>query len=200
VDSDDDSPPQKKEKKAELQRQQAKSCVPALAGASTFFHDQRVGAKGIRSKIKEAENAELLHISHQQFSAFMDLAAVADPNNDFLEKLNSDHRKELHRLAWLLLSDNNVLLYGIGNKRPLIKELVESFLEGEDVLEVGLPSYNTIAPVEQQMVKSLLEHIEKVVLKNRFVDTLTLSWPKRAELVAGKCYFLAVPVGSVSNM
>jgi hypothetical protein len=184
IDSDD-SPPHKKEKKVDIPKQQAESCVPSLSGASTFFHNQRVGAKGIRSKIKEAESAELLHISHQQFSAFLDLAAVADPNNAFIEQLNTYHRKELHRLAWLLLADHNVLLYGIGNKCPLIKDLVESFLNGEDVIEVGMPSHNTIAPAEQQMVKSLLEHIEKTVLKNRFVDTCALSWPKRAELIAG---------------
>jgi hypothetical protein len=170
--------------------------MPSLVGASSFFRHQRQGAKGIRGKVHDAaQNGELLQISQQQYDFFLELAAVGYPDFAAIEELSRIHGKQLHNLAWLLLTDSNVLLYGIGNKQKLIKELVHTFLEGEDVIEVSTQhnsSAATPAPTPEQLIKSILGHIERTVLKNKTLDGAGLSLENRAQIVAGNCCYLYV--------
>jgi hypothetical protein len=105
------------------------------------------------------------------------------------------HGKQLHNIAWLLLTDSNVMLYGIGNKQKLLKELVHTFLEGEDVIEVSTQhnsSVATPAPTPEQLIKSILGHIERTVLKNKTIEGAGLSLENRVRIVAGNCCYRCV--------
>lgn len=190
VDPVDDGPKKKRKDVEDRGPTVDSEAMPSLPGANSFFHNQRVGSKGIKGKIQDAvENGELLQITQAQFDAFLELAATQDPDRPFIEQMRKQHVKILPNLTWLLLTDRNLLLYGIGSKQRLLRELVHSFLTGEDVIEINAPlGNNALAPPpvgEQQVIKALLSHIERTVLKNKNVEACGLSLENRAQVVAG---------------
>lgn len=166
--------------------------MPSLAGASSFFRNQRVGSKGIKVKIHDAvQNGEILQITTQQYNSFLDVASAVDPNRQHVEYLSNQHANQLHNLMWLLLTGHNALIYGTGSKQKLIKLLVHDYIAGEDVIEVNAPMpTSTGAPTstagEQQIVKTLLSHIERTVLKTKNVEACGWCLERRAEIVSGK--------------
>lgn len=204
LDREEDGP--RKRRTAPVDRQvvaDESSLLPTLPGASALFQSQRAGVKGIRVKIREAETSgEVLAISQQQFDSFLALASTQDPNRPFIEQLYQWQSKELHRLSWLLLCNHNILLYGVGNKTHLLHELVQNYLLGEDVIEIKLPNVSSTASTvinAEQAIKSIMAHIETVVLKHRITEECTQHLPHRAALLAGMrgsfmhCHLSAVP-------
>ena len=163
------------------------SIMPVLPGTSSFFHSQKVGFKGIRVKLKEAElTREQLEISRKQYELFLDLSQVCDTNISFIKRNYYEQEKHMHSVAWHLLSDENVLLYGVGSKSYIIKGLVQNFLIGEDVIEIGESTRQLMALTgEYQVIKSLLSYISRNILKYSFQDSSNVSLVNQTHLLAG---------------
>ena len=179
-------------KKVAVELPESASCLPTLPGANSFFQNQKRGTKGIRGKVKSVEfTGENLRVGNEDYSTFVDHTSIADPNNKYVDQLVSYHESRHHNQAWLLLLKHNVLVYGLGCKRGLLKNIIHAHLQGEDVIELqGGKVASQSSSAGDKNVKLLLEHICKTILRIRDIDTLTVTLQNQTKLICGKyiCY------------
>lgn len=164
------------------------SCLPTLPGAGSFFQSQKAGSKGMRVKIQTAlYTGEVMQVSEEDYHTFYDSTRYNDPNQAYLSDTLKFHETNNVNIAWTLLSDCNVLMFGLGSKKKVIQDLVATWLNGEDVIEInGSGSGILGANQADKYIKALMSHINRTVLKNKgTLEGCTINLVQQAKLLAG---------------
>ncbi len=200
---DPDAAVEKKTKKTKSDENEpaSVSCLPTLPGAGSFFQNQKAGSKGMRVKIQTAlHSGEVMQVSEEDYRTFYDSTRYNDPNQIYVSEALKHHEKNNESTAWTLLSDSNVLMFGLGSKKKVIQDLVRNWLDGEDVIEInGSGDGSSAASLGDKYIKALMNHINKTVLKNKgALEGCTTNLVQQTKLLSGKtprfsaysCFFL----------
>ena len=164
------------------------SCLPTLPGANVFFQNQKVGSKGMRVKVQKAlHSGEVLQVSEEDYRTFYESTKNNDPNHTYLADIMKKYAKESVFHAWTGLSDCNLLFYGLGSKQSLIQNIVTTWLDGEDVIEIdGSGSPGSSSSQGDKYIKALIGHINKTVLKNKGgLETCSINLVQQTILLTG---------------
>ena len=188
---DPDAPVEKKTKKVKLDDSEpaSVSCLPTLPGAGSFFQNQKAGSKGMRVKIQTAlQSGEVMQVSEEDYRTFYDSTRYNDPNQMHVSETLKHNEKSNESTAWTLLSDSNVLMFGLGSKKKVIQDLVHNWLDGEDVIEInGSGGGSSAASLGDKYIKALMSHINKTVLKNKgALEGCTINLVQQSKLLSGK--------------
>jgi hypothetical protein len=133
-------------------------------GASHQFYGQKVGATGIkRATRKHAFRASII-VNEKEQEQFQKYAISADPYVGAKTALFSKHIRELFPLwLWHTELNFNILVYGVGSKKPLLERFALECLENTDCISIdgsqSSPSDSFSSSVGYKIMKSLLDSI-----------------------------------------
>jgi hypothetical protein len=185
----------KKAKSSESNSRQSEATsnafLPTLAGTNKFFNDQKLGFRGgVKRKVQEAViNGENLQVYTGDYESFCEFNQQNDPNVVFLNQIASQVEGSIVRNIWKLLSDNNVLIYGVGDKDVYVQNMVQTYLVGEDVLELNQTrlcnSADSASISGESFVKALLAYISKHILKYKDLSLVAYHLVHQTQLIAG---------------
>lgn len=131
-----------------------------------------------------------MQVSFEDYEVFCNSTKQSDPNGVHFKAIERLQESQNPNKLWLLLSDHNVLLYGLGCKRRVIESLVTSCLQGEDVVELNVAnagSSSSGAVGNDRCIKELLSHITHTVLKHKgSLEACSVSLVHQTRILAGK--------------
>ena len=164
-----------------------------LPGAYRYFESQRVGSKGIRQQIKaKASLGEGLEVTHAEYIHYITQVKYLNPSQPALHNLRSLQLKSMTKSLWLSLVHHNILLYGLGNKKEFMREIMHSCLHGEDVLELDgsapTQTSSTIGNVSvsgDRCIRSLLLTLASAVLRIKDLPSYCAHLPSLSQLISG---------------
>lgn len=140
-----------------------------------FFKNQHYGSKGIRAELKRAAELGPFRMDASKYYQFFEAQDALDPLRDTYKSRLS--RDTAYEWLWLGVSNANILVYGVGDKRLLLDDFMSNFLQGEDVLELTgnpNPGYanDLHSNVSLKSAKAVLIGIAEKYLKLENLETV----------------------------
>lgn len=157
------------------------SCLPTLPGTYAHFKNQQSRPKGIRYKVRQAcLSNEDISVSVQDYISYHNTSKGLFPITDLVERIYQDYFMDWQ---WMLLDKHNILMYGLGCKRNILKTFAGHCLVGEDV--ILLDSSTKFSLLEDKGVKQLLDMISEKVLGQATIDIFGFSLVVQTQLIVG---------------
>lgn len=168
-------------------RQKTKAVVPADTGAANYFVNKQNGAKGFKISLKKFANSESIKITPPEAEEFLRHTFQNQPFYDAIQQLEDDNVEDAENFLYLSLLGRNVVLYGLGDKRPFMKRFVEEYLIGEDVLSIDGDASCT-ASTSERVVKALISRICNSIIPNKVLYSSAMSVVNCVRDVTGACH------------
>ncbi len=138
------------------------SMNPVLPAAAQFFSAQRLGGKGLKAAGKAHANRQSIIPDLSTYQNFERLVPQIDPLHHLRQQLLTGHMRRLKEFLWQLHLNFNILFFGVGDKRALLRLFVESALSGEDVLSIDGSEDSRGAKVAKALLDAICISVLKV--------------------------------------
>jgi hypothetical protein len=181
------SNPRKRGKKEEPAKRQSENDLIEKS-AAFFFKNQQYGSKGIRKEMKR-HSASDIRLDPDDYSNFYSV---------YQKSMSSEVNctaKLAQELLWLGVTNQNILIYGFGEKSDLLEDYAEKYLVGEDVIAIRnnttLHCHDPNVNSWIRTIKSLLNTVRDKILKDYKSKSLEndLTIQQYCQFIAGKNNF-----------
>jgi Origin recognition complex subunit 2 len=137
-----------------------------LQGIEKCFVGARRGAKGIRGALDRSKARISLAATGAEMDYFETTLTQFDPMDRDREVLIQQHLSD-NALSWLwrMQIDYNILLFGVGCKRALVRTFAAEFLAGQHILMIDGDS--EFSSNSNRVIKELLDGICSKILKRQ---------------------------------
>lgn len=138
--------------------------MATLPGIDKCFHGAKRGGKGIRGALDRSKSRVSLAATGAEMDYFESTLLKFDPLQKDRENTIQRHIDD-NALSWLwrMQIDYNILLFGVGCKRSLMRKFVNEFLIGHQVLMIEGDS--DLSANSNRVIKELLDGICHKILK-----------------------------------
>lgn len=142
------------------------SSMAVLQGIEKCFVGARRGAKGLRGALDRSKARISLATTGAEMDYFETTLTQFDPMDRDREVLIQQHLSD-NALSWLwrMQIDYNILLFGVGCKRALVRTFATEFLAGQQILMIDGDS--EFSSNSNRIIKELLDGICSKILKRQ---------------------------------
>ena len=154
----------KRQRKSKIE-EEGKNSNLVDKSAMFFFKNQQYGSKGIRKEMKRYSTSDIRIDPDDYYNYYTSYTKK-------VKKEASLPAEQVERLLWLGITNQNILMYGFGEKVKFVEDYANEYLEGEDVLEVfgnnhsSFHNYDPSPNLWIRILKSLLNTISDSILKD----------------------------------
>jgi Origin recognition complex subunit 2 len=140
--------------------------MAVLQGIEKCFVGARRGSKGIRGALDRSKTRISLAATGAEMDYFETTLTQFDPMDRDREVLIQQHLSD-NALSWLwrMQIDYNILLFGVGCKRALVRTFATEFLAGQHILMIDGDS--EFSSNSNRVIKELLDGICSKILKRQ---------------------------------
>lgn len=140
--------------------------MAVLQGIEKCFVGARRGAKGLRGALNRSKARISLAATGAEMDYFETTLTQFDPMDRDREVLIQQHLSD-NALSWLwrMQIDYNILLFGVGCKRALVRSFATEFLAGQQILMIDGDS--EFSSNSNRVIKELLDGICCKILKRQ---------------------------------
>jgi hypothetical protein len=170
-------------------RQKTKAVVPVDTGAANYFLNKQNGAKGVKLAMKKFANSQSIKVTPPEAAHFLGHTFQNQPFYDAIQQMENDNVEDAENFLYLSLLGRNVVLYGLGDKRPFMERFVEEFLIGEDVLSIDGDTSCT-ANTSERVVRALISRICTSIIPNKVLYSNAMSVVNCVRDVTGRSTFV----------